>query len=431
MLLRNDEKEKGKRIDIFQSPAELYASIGDGTDMGGDESSAISRLSQSSRVSQAATQSPPDPESYELDKVRLSTLLVELHRTAAERQDAVIDSYRDLLLSDNILFLLTNANKTTFDEKTRLLYKKLTEKSIFLTAELGALVKTESVRHLQTIQDVCEIAADLQHDDVKFLERMYYIKPRFDTALLGYLNFAMQEERTRVRNRGLDPLLAPSDWLQVLLIVKQGVMAEFEARYTNILEPLLLVVRFEDPELRSELLKRFVQVTPAMELPYMRALALNMISNVLGRQTLGEDVGGMDMGGMEGMGMGGMDKGDIGGDLARAGMPSGSMYKSSSRPFSSAEDLPPLPLLYSSMRELKAALDLHLSDEVIERRVGEFEEEAGRQGKTIVVRNRNPAVQAEIEAMQEIKRRADVSGRFGEGEGVMGGEMEGIGGMGA
>jgi hypothetical protein len=31
-----------------------------------------------------------------------------------------------------------------------------------LTAELGALVKTESVRHLQTIHDVCEIAATLQ-----------------------------------------------------------------------------------------------------------------------------------------------------------------------------------------------------------------------------------------------------------------------------
>ena len=29
----------------------------------------------------------------------------------------------------------------------------------------GALVKTESVRHLQTIHDVCEIAANFQQDE--------------------------------------------------------------------------------------------------------------------------------------------------------------------------------------------------------------------------------------------------------------------------
>ena len=62
-------------------------------------------------------------------------------------------------------------------------------------------LKTESVRHLETIQDICEIAAKYQHDELKFLERMDYMKPRFDTSLLAYLTFAIAEEEATLKKK--------------------------------------------------------------------------------------------------------------------------------------------------------------------------------------------------------------------------------------
>ena len=38
----------------------------------------------------------------------------------------------------------------------------MAQRAAALAAELGALVRVESVRHLQTIHDVCEVAAAFQ-----------------------------------------------------------------------------------------------------------------------------------------------------------------------------------------------------------------------------------------------------------------------------
>ena len=44
------------------------------------------------------------------------------------------------------------------------------------------------------------MAANYQQDEEKFLERMSYLRPRFDTALLGYLRYAIENERDKVRS---------------------------------------------------------------------------------------------------------------------------------------------------------------------------------------------------------------------------------------
>ena len=51
-------------------------------------------------------------------------------------------------------------------------------------------------------------------------------------------------------------------------------------RYERLLEPLLLVVRFDDPALRANIFRRFVSITATLDLPYLRELALNMVSTV-------------------------------------------------------------------------------------------------------------------------------------------------------
>jgi hypothetical protein len=160
---------------------------------------------------------------------------------------------------------------------------------------------------------------------------MDYLRPSFDTSLLGYLSFAINEEQLKMKREG-----GSSDWLKVLTVVKQGVLAEFEARYHLLLEPLLLAVRFYQEEisrimdeererrrggsnsstvslgrertysntsasedlalyekvrrrsereeeflLASAVFQRFVHITPAVDLPYLKELANNMINNVL------------------------------------------------------------------------------------------------------------------------------------------------------
>jgi hypothetical protein len=47
---------------------------------------------------------------------------------------------------------------------------------------------------------------------------MEYVKPRFDTALLAYLQYAIQEEINRVSLAGGDVNKVPSVWLQGMYI---------------------------------------------------------------------------------------------------------------------------------------------------------------------------------------------------------------------
>ena len=80
------------------------------------------------------------------------------------------------------------------------------------------------------IHDICDIATLYQHKQGEFLDRMEFLRPKFDTALLSYLKFAIEEETAIIKNSGKDPASMPSVWLQVLQVVRQGVFAELESR---------------------------------------------------------------------------------------------------------------------------------------------------------------------------------------------------------
>lgn len=83
------------------------------------------------------------------------------------------------------------------------------------------------------IHDICDVAALYQHQQGKFLDKMESLRPRFDTALLSYLKFAIDEEISVIKSSGKDPQTMPSVWLQVLQVVRQGVFAEIESRYVS------------------------------------------------------------------------------------------------------------------------------------------------------------------------------------------------------
>ena len=144
----------------------------------------------------------------------------------------------------------------------------------------------------------------------------------------------------------------PSQWLQVLQIVQKGVFAEFESRYERLIEPLIIASRFEDPAVRSEVLRRFVNFTASIDLPYMRELALNMVSGVLA---------------------------------------------------SDPESLPDAGL-QNRMRDFLLDIETHLSQDIVDCKIKELSESAKRQGQELVWRNRNPEVQKEIEEEEAAAR---------------------------
>ena len=196
-----------------------------------------------------ASRRPPNPETIDSDDRTLQLLVNELLRQPVERHGEVLQSYKDLLLSDNLLYLLHRDNDAVRDHDRRAVSKEITDMAQEAVLEVGALVKSESVRHLETIMKVCEVAALYQHNEVEFLDRMEPLRAYFDTTLLGYLDYAIQEEEAGIKANGGDPLNMPSRWLLCYDSCKKCWL--IENRFDRLLEPLLLTVRFEQPDIRA------------------------------------------------------------------------------------------------------------------------------------------------------------------------------------
>lgn len=307
-------------------------------------------------------------KSYEKDVQTLQFLLNELNRTSADLYPLVLDAYKDLLLSDNILLLMQIANKTETDMKKRVLYSQIIEKSLDLHNELATLIQTESIKHLETIFDICEVAKNFQHDSDKFLERIEYLKPRFDTDLLSYLTYAIQQEEDMAKAQNIDFNLAPSEWHKILLIVKNGVLAEFERRYDSLLETIFILVRFEDDEVRRNLWQRFVNITNVMDLPYLRELAINMAENIIS----GRNVDALNLKVLDNK-------------------------------------------LYERMYIFKEEIEEFLSEELIENRIKALNDEVSSQGLEIGVKYRNSVKQSEEETLSEMNRKGAMQLRGREG----------------
>ena len=264
--------EKG--IDIFEGPpiygegAEAPVSSLEGQKIMDKSSVAFAHINN------------PTPSELVTDGKRMEMLVTALMKADESMHNLILDSYRDLLLSSSFVTLMKEMNITVSDNATRLVCGKIVEKATEMTQELGFLLKTESMRHLQTIHDICDISANFQQNELEFLKRMDNIRHRFDTSLLSYIKFALAEEEAAIRSKGYNPESMPTTWLQVLRVISQGVFAEFEARYERLLEPLILTVRFNDELVQENVFRRFVNITASLDLPYLRELAMNMITSV-------------------------------------------------------------------------------------------------------------------------------------------------------
>ena len=369
-------------IDIFEGPPldpswvpassvlgqQLAAGVGSGTAALG----AGTEVSSLGALEAALGTKVQNPATLRRDTNSLELLVTDLTRLPAEMHDDVLEAFRDLLLSDNFLFLLKAANATVSDGGSRRALGRIATRSSELTLELGLLVRTESVRHLETISDICEIAALYQEDEGEFLDRLDLIRPRFDTDLLGYLKFAITEEERFIAARGSDATRFPTQWLQILRVVQHGVRADVERRFDRLLDPILLTLRFTDPLVQERLFASFVNSTASLDLYYMRDLCCNLVAG------MGESVR-----------VGEFDK-----TIAKFKQPSSSAGgKQSSQQRVSPEGR----RMLAHIKRFRGLVDKYLSEAVVDRRFKELELEAAEQGQEIVRRHRNILVQQQID----------------------------------
>jgi hypothetical protein len=75
--------------------------------------------------------------------------------------------------------------------------------------------------------------------------------------------------------------------------------------------------------------------------------------------------------------------------------------------------LPNVAEVTAAMKLLQVDINILLSDEVIQLKMQQYEEEIAQQGKQLVIRHRNPVIQAEMDTMKELQRNRDREGAVG------------------
>jgi hypothetical protein len=175
----------------------------------------------------------------------LAVLVRELRRPgASDLAPQILSSYRDVVLSEWYpaaarRFLATlppedAAGGGSESGQGALLAKGASSSARAALAQVNsyALVCAEALgdalaaaehAQLEKVRRICEVAMD---DMAKLPAAVAAMKPLLDDDLVAFLGYAIDRERDLCRSRGLNPDLAPTTWLQVLGLVRQGVYAE-------------------------------------------------------------------------------------------------------------------------------------------------------------------------------------------------------------
>jgi hypothetical protein len=367
---------------------------------------------------------------YDLNVHRLDMLIHELTRchsfsssssstSSSLMENNILDSFRDVLLSDDFFVIMrarARALSSTpdMDRASHHVYNTLIQKSIELHKEVALLMKQESVRHLETIREVCDICHKYQSPakELEFLNAMDLVKPKFDISLLKFIDFAIFEEEERTlhrimrqqqqqqqqqqpalnRTELLKQALPSNAWLQVLRMVQRGVLVEFSTRFDYQLDVLHFAIEIDLDIVREEFLINFFDSLPVVDLPYLRELAMNLISYTDNQVT-------------EGCGELRLDLTD--GRRRRLG---------------NEEYLAMLfenPTYFTAIRHMRTVFDKHLNDDILRAKLESYQREIGEQDMEVAYRMRNIETQYAIETQD--KMVADQALRATDPLGMLGG----------
>jgi hypothetical protein len=117
-------------------------------------------------------------------------LVSELESNKVEQHNAILDGHRELLLSDYVISGIQFFFQQEKSFKRRLLFPKIIDKTVSLFKELIIVLEYESMKHFQTIREICDISMKYQkHNEVEFLNQIDLIKYKFDIPFLKFLNY--------------------------------------------------------------------------------------------------------------------------------------------------------------------------------------------------------------------------------------------------
>ena len=199
-----------------------------------------------------------DPLTIMAERSRLQMVLDELWDQPEERFREIASNFKDLLLSDNFVYLLKERLNNMADRDVEALRREDETLSASHTRErelLGHLVAYAQVllketralgaeleaQQLEIIRSICKVAMDPSHTTeeqaaLALTDAVRDMRPLLDNLFVAYLKYAIAEEKGRLARAGVLDDPEHNQWLFVLQIVQQGVYKELSRGINRYLE---------------------------------------------------------------------------------------------------------------------------------------------------------------------------------------------------
>ena len=220
-----------------------------------------------------------DPEILLTERSRLQLIVDEIMSQPEERLEEIAMSYKDLLLSDNLVALMKErlnamayrdidarrqGDEDRFKEqhgREREILIKLAKIGQGLVKDAQALGAELEVSMLEIIRSICEVAMDPSHKDeeetaIALKDAVRDMRPLLDDAFVAYLKYAIAEEEGKLARGGVLDDPEHNRWLFVLK-VSAFVVLSIQPRHNLIIVSRLskrafirnyrLGLRFVDP----------------------------------------------------------------------------------------------------------------------------------------------------------------------------------------
>jgi hypothetical protein len=237
-----------------------------------------------------------DPEILTVERSRLQMLVDELLSQPEERMEEIATSYKDLLLSDNLVDLMKerlqamarrdlDARREGEDDlfkerhaRERAILINLAQIAQVLVKEAQALGAELEVSMLEIIRSVCEVAMDPSHKSeedtvVALTDAVRDMRPLLDDAFVAYLKYAIAEEEAKLARAGVVDDPDHNRWLFILKIVQEGVYAELSQGVRRYVDHIGYVLRMKTKSERKELLEKLIDVMPTMDVrPFVKVV---------------------------------------------------------------------------------------------------------------------------------------------------------------
>ena len=261
-----------------------------------------------------------DPELLLTERSRLQMVVDEIMSQPEERLEEIAMSYKDLLLSDNLVALMKErlnamayrdndarrqGDEDRFKERhgrERAILINLAKIGQGLVKDAQALGAELEVSMLEIIRSICEVAMDPSHKDeeetaIALKDAVRDMRPLLDDAFVAYLKYAIAEEEGKLARGGVLDDPEHNRWLFVLKIIQEGVYSELSVGVKRYIDHIWYVLRMKTKSERKALLKQLVDVMPTMDIrPFVKVV--DNIVGSLGSAVRGEFADGVLLGDM-------------------------------------------------------------------------------------------------------------------------------------